>query len=297
MTSTWRRWRLVSISHPPQSASSSASTSAKRARSMLPPDWTRSLPRSIPSFARLPLPGFNTTKALIAGQHKRERRRSLANFRIELLRQGVPDCALDLDGPPHRRQRHHPFVMSRQAGEVAGRRLHRAHKAPIEPKQMDIRDRIALDRPLPAAQPPLGDAEDLFPALDADPTRRVDRRGNERHPRYRLRLGLETSRGPQSRLRKTLGQIVEDRRHFGQPPTVDQQCRHLAFRIDCKIFGAVLLPLGERYSVSMDAPLVNATRQLATAAMVSFMKPSIAAGSVQRNTATISFSGSIQVRL
>ena len=36
---------------------------------MLPPDWTRSLPRSIPSFARLPLPGFNTTKALIAGQH------------------------------------------------------------------------------------------------------------------------------------------------------------------------------------------------------------------------------------
>jgi hypothetical protein len=28
---------------------------------------TRSLPRSIPSFARLPLPGFNSTKALIAG--------------------------------------------------------------------------------------------------------------------------------------------------------------------------------------------------------------------------------------
>jgi hypothetical protein len=39
------------------------------------------------------------------------------------LRQGVPDCALDLDGPPHRRPRHHPLVMSRQAGEVAGRRL------------------------------------------------------------------------------------------------------------------------------------------------------------------------------
>lgn len=37
-------------------------------------------PRSIPSFARLPLPGFDTTKALIAGQHKRERRRCLANF-------------------------------------------------------------------------------------------------------------------------------------------------------------------------------------------------------------------------
>src|SRR5580692_857202 len=220
MTSTWRRWRLVSISHPPQSASSSASTSAKRARSMLPPDWTRSLPRSIPSFARLPLPGFNTTKALIAGQHKRERRRSLANFRIELLRQGVPDCALDLDGPPHRRQRHHPFVMSRQAGEVAGRRLHRAHKAPIEPKQMDIRDRIAVDRPLPAAQPPLGDAEDLFPALGTDPPGRVDRRRDERHPRYRLRLGFEAADGPEPGLRKAFSKIIEDCRDFGQRPAV-----------------------------------------------------------------------------
>jgi len=37
--------------------------------------------------------------------------------------------------------------------------------------------------------------------------------------------------------------------------------------------------------------------QRPTAAIVSFMKPSIAAGSVQRSTATMSFSGSTQVRL
>ena len=37
--------------------------------------------------------------------------------------------------------------------------------------------------------------------------------------------------------------------------------------------------------------------QRPSAAMTSFIKPSIAAGSVQRNTATMSFSGSIQVRL
>src|SRR5207237_5473395 len=161
---------------------------------------TRSLPRSIPSFVRLPLRGFNTTKTLIACKRKRDRRHSVTHgAAFDLLRQGVADRALDLDGPLHRRPRHHPVVMGRQAGELAGLGLHRIHKAPVEPKQMDVGDRIALECPLPAAQPQpaLGDAEHLPPAFDADPASRVDRRGDERHPCYCLRLGFETALGPQ----------------------------------------------------------------------------------------------------
>ena len=81
---------------------------------------TRSLPRSIPSFARVPLPGFKTTKPLIPGKHKRERRRSLAHFRFKLLRKRVADRAFDLERPLDAGPRHHAFVMSGQAGEVAG---------------------------------------------------------------------------------------------------------------------------------------------------------------------------------
>src|SRR5271163_1641785 len=128
-----------------------------------------------------------------------------------LLRQGVPDRAFDFERSLHGGARHHAFVMSRQAGEVGEVRLQRIYKAPIEPKQMDIGDRITPDCPFAPGQSLLGDAEHLSPAFGTDAPGRVDRRCDERHPRYRLRFGFEAPCGPESGFGKAFGEIIEDR--------------------------------------------------------------------------------------
>src|SRR5262245_65630085 len=115
-----------------------------------------------------------------------------------LLREREAYCALDLERPLDRRARHHALVMSCKTGEVAGGGVLRVDEAPKEAKEMDVGDRIALDRPLPSPQPTLGDAEHLPPALDTDAAGRMNCRGDERHPRQHLRLGLETALRPQA---------------------------------------------------------------------------------------------------
>src|SRR3954451_6085520 len=104
--------------------------------------------------------------------------------------------------------------MSRETGEVAGGGVQRVDKAPIEAKELDIGDRIALDRPLPSPQPTLGDAEHLPPALDAEAADRMDRRGDERHPGQPPRLGLDTAVRPQAGRGEALCQVIEDGRYF-----------------------------------------------------------------------------------
>src|SRR5215469_2675737 len=185
-------------------------------------------------------------------------RAATAWVRCLLLRQRVADRTLDLERLLDGGARHHALVMRRQAGKVAGVRLHCIDKAPIKPEQMNVGDRIALDGPFPATQAPLGDVEYFTPPLGTDAPGRVDRRGDERHPRDRLRLLFETAARPQARLGETLGQIIQDPRDFGQRPAVDQQGRHLGFEVDGEVFRFVLLAFGERDqpALEIDADLV-----------------------------------------
>src|ERR1700730_18266982 len=99
--------------------------------------------------------------------------------------------------------------MSGEPGIVPRRRLQGVHEAPIEAKEMDVRDRITPHRPFLAAQSSFGDFEDFFPPFNADPARRMDCCGDKGHPRYRLRFGFEAAFGPETGLGIALGEIIE----------------------------------------------------------------------------------------
>ena len=69
--------------------------------------------------------------------------------------------------------------------------------------------------------------------LGALPPRGMERGGDERYSGNRLCLGFRALRA-QFRLRKSLGEVVQDRRHFGQRPGIDQEGRNLSLGVEGK---------------------------------------------------------------
>jgi hypothetical protein len=69
--------------------------------------------------------------------------------------------------------------------------VQRVDKAPEQLEQMDVADRVALNRPLVAAEALLDEREHFTPALIAGAARGMDHRGDKRHPRDDPRLAFE----------------------------------------------------------------------------------------------------------
>ena len=112
---------------------------------------------------------------------------------------------------------------------------------------MDVGDRVAAaDRPLVVAEALVGQLVDRAGMVEPLPSRRMDGRGDERHPGDDLRLGLDVAVRQELGGRKALGEIEQDAGHFGEPPSVDQQGRHLAFGIDREVVGRLQVAAVER---------------------------------------------------
>jgi len=75
-----------------------------------------------------------------------------------------------------------------------------------------------------------------------------------------LGLSFEVACREETSVRKALGEIVEDRRHFGQRPAVDEQGRNFAFGVQLEVSRRVLFALGKRYppALEIDADLMRA---------------------------------------
>src|SRR5437868_3348332 len=108
-----------------------------------------------------------------------------------LRRQFIADGGLGRDGPLYSRPRHHPRVMRVEIRKLARRGLQRFEEPPIEAEQVDVGDRITLTEDPAAAEPMFGDGIDLTRAIKTPQPCRMQGRGDERHPGYRLCLGLD----------------------------------------------------------------------------------------------------------
>src|SRR5215475_3318757 len=172
---------------------------------------------------------------------------------IRSRRQLVSNLRFNLDRLLDRRSRHHALVVALDVEEVARREIERIAEAPEQAEQVDVGDRIAAaHRPFVVSQPLVGELVDRARMVEPLPACRMDGRGDERHPRHRLRLGLDILR-QQAGLREPLGEIEQDAGHFGEQSAVDQQGRHLALRIDGPERGSLMLLLGKRHRLGLEA--------------------------------------------
>src|SRR5437763_13606803 len=64
-----------------------------------------------------------------------------------LRRQFIADRGFGLDGSLHRGPCHHARVMSCEVGKCLGGELEGIREPPIQPKKMDVDDRIVSQRP------------------------------------------------------------------------------------------------------------------------------------------------------
>jgi hypothetical protein len=110
---------------------------------------------------------------------------------------------------------------------------------------MDVGDRITPQRPFAIPQSSISQAVSFLRALQPEPARGVEGRGDEGHPRDGLSLAFQIVLRQQRGLRKALGEKVEDGRHLGQRAPVDQKGGDLALRVEGEKAGRLLLPLGQ----------------------------------------------------
>src|SRR5258708_29515148 len=79
----------------------------------------------------------------------------LQNFRSGP--QFVSDGGFYLDCPPYGRANHHSLIVTEEMWQRGWRRLERTGHAPEQAEQMDVDDRVVVPRPVPVAEPGLGD--------------------------------------------------------------------------------------------------------------------------------------------
>src|SRR5882724_11403044 len=106
-------------------------------------------------------------------------------------RKFISNRGFALDRALNRRPRHHARVVRGEIRKLLVRRLQRIPETPEQPEEMNVRDRIAPDRPRKRAQPPIRHRIDLARMLEPLSPRRMHARGKERHPGNGLRLGLD----------------------------------------------------------------------------------------------------------
>src|SRR5947208_16020816 len=99
--------------------------------------------------------------------------------------------------------------------------MQRVDKTPVQPEQVDVRDRVAVDGPFAGPKALVGEDEYFAPAVVAGAASRVDRRGDERHPGDDARLALDVAvLRQQIRLGIAARQVPQRRGDLGQWPAV-----------------------------------------------------------------------------
>src|SRR4051812_45772058 len=104
--------------------------------------------------------------------------------------------------------------MCGEIGKFIGTRIEPPAKTPEQPKQVNVGNGVFSDRPISPAQALVGDAVYGSCVFGTLAPCRMHSRGNERHPRHYLRLGLDISAWQQPGFREPARKVEQNARNL-----------------------------------------------------------------------------------